>query len=131
MQDATRLIAGVGVSAEATADEVERLVGDALAEAARSWEELKVIATLDARRDHAALREFAARRCLTLCCLSAAALAEVAVPTPSTAVAAHAGTPSVAEAAALLAGRASTLLLPKRASAHVTVALAIIVEGVM
>ena len=131
MQDATRLIAGVGVSADATAEEVERLLGDALAEAARSWEELKVIATLDTRCTHPALIALTARRYMTLCGLPAAALAQIAVPTPSSAVEAHAGTTSVAEAAALLAGRATVLVLPKRASAHATVALAIIVEGVM
>ena len=130
MQDATRLIAGIGISSEATLEEVERLVGDALLEAAHPWEELKVVATLDARRDHPALVAFAARHGMTLCGVGAGALAEVSVPNPSTAVAAHAGTESVAEAAALLAGRATELLLPKRVSAHATVALAIIYEGV-
>lgn len=130
MQDATRLVAGIGVTSDATVEEVERLVDQALAEAAHPWTELKVIATLDTRCGHPALVSFAGRHHMTLCGLTSTALAEVAVPTPSTAVATHAGTGSVAEAAALLASRASQLLLTKRASAHATVALAIIFEGV-
>ena len=130
MQDATRLIAGIGISSGATIEELERLVADALAEAAHPWEELKVVATLDTRCTHPALLALAARHGMTLCGLTAPALAEVTVPTPSATVASRVGTESVAEAAALLAGRASELLLPKRVSAHATVALAIIYEGV-
>ena len=130
MQDATRLIAGIGISSDATLDEIERLVADALVESAHPWEELKVIATLDARRAHPVLVAFAARHGITLCGVAAGALAGVNVPNPSNAVGAHVGTESVAEAAALLAGRATELLLSKRASAHATVALAIIYEGV-
>jgi cobalt-precorrin 5A hydrolase len=55
---------------------------------------------------------------------AAAALAAVAVPTPSPVVAAHVGTPSVAEAAALLSAGADGLLVPKRRSAHATCAIA-------
>jgi len=130
MQDATRLVAGIGISSLATLEELEQLVADALAETAHPWEELKVIATLDMRCTHPALLALVARHGMTLCGLTAPALAEVRVTTPSAAVAAHVGTESVAEAAALLASRASELLLPKRASAHATVALAIIYEGV-
>ena len=130
MQDATRLVAGIGVSSEATAEEIEGLVASALAECAHPWEELKVVATLDARCDHPALVAFTDRRQMTLCGMSARALAAVEVPSPSATVATHVDTASVAEAAALLAARTGTLLLTKRASAHATVALAIIYEGV-
>ncbi|WP_143162877.1 cobalamin biosynthesis protein, partial [Couchioplanes caeruleus] len=52
-------------------------------------------------------------------------LAGVEVPHPSVRVAAAAGVPSVAEAAALrAAGRGAVLLLPKRVLGHVTVAIA-------
>ncbi|MFN2505715.1 MAG: precorrin-3B C(17)-methyltransferase, partial [Acidimicrobiales bacterium] len=56
---------------------------------------------------------------------TAGALAQVAVPSPSAVVAAAVGTPSVAEAAALLAaGPEAHLVVTKRASAHATVAIA-------
>jgi cobalamin biosynthesis protein CbiG len=53
----------------------------------------------------------------------ATALRHIAVPTPSDVVDAHVGTPSVAEAAALLSAGGS-LLVPKRRSARATCALA-------
>ena len=54
---------------------------------------------------------------------AAAALAAVEVPTPSDVVARHVGTPSVAEAAALLAAHGE-LVVTKRRSAHATCAVA-------
>jgi cobalamin biosynthesis protein CbiG len=54
---------------------------------------------------------------------AAPALREVAVPTPSAVVATHVGTPSVAEAAALLS-TGGALLVAKRRSARATCALA-------
>ena len=51
------------------------------------------------------------------------ALAEVDVPTPSATVEAHVGTPSVAEAAALLATDGELVVLKQR-SAHATCAIA-------
>lgn len=57
----------------------------------------------------------------------AAALAAVGVPSPSAVVCGHVGTPSVAEAAALLAARArgpAELIVHKRRSVDVTAAVA-------
>ncbi len=54
----------------------------------------------------------------------ATTLRDVAVATPSAVVDAHVGTPSVAEAAALLAAGAGALLVPKRRSARATCAVA-------
>ncbi len=55
---------------------------------------------------------------------AAAELERVAVPTPSEIVARHVGTPSVAEAAALLAGERDAWSCPRRRSAHATCAIA-------
>jgi cobalt-precorrin 5A hydrolase/precorrin-3B C17-methyltransferase len=56
---------------------------------------------------------------------TAAALRDVAVPTPSAVVRDAVGTSSVAEAAAILAaGDGGELVVPKQASAHATVAIA-------
>ncbi|MFQ1003346.1 Rv2231c family pyridoxal phosphate-dependent protein CobC [Modestobacter sp. SSW1-42] len=80
------------------------------------------LATLDTRAAEPGLREAAASRGWPLTGHPAAALAAVAVPTPSDRVATAVGTPSVAEAAALLGG--SRLLVAKTVHGPVTVAVA-------
>ncbi len=66
-------------------------------------------------------RERCSGRCETY---PARQLATVEVPTPSSVVASHAGTPSVAEAAALLSARHGRVVVPKQRSTHATCALA-------
>lgn len=63
------------------------------------------VATLDLKADEAGLLEFCGDRHLPLLTFSAEALRRVPVPTPSAVVEAEVGTPSVAEAAAILAAR--------------------------
>jgi cobalt-precorrin 5A hydrolase / precorrin-3B C17-methyltransferase len=61
------------------------------------------VATIDLKADEIGLVEFCKRHNLPLRCYSAETLRDIPVPTPSTVVAAEVGTPSVAEAAAILA----------------------------
>lgn len=113
---------GVGASRGCPESELEDLVGAALDEASLAWGEVDVIASADVKADEPAVLALSAPR---RCFFSADALARVPVPTPSAVVAAHVGTPSVAEAAALLAcGEGAELLVAKRRSAHATVAVA-------
>jgi len=79
------------------------------------------LATLEARAAKAGLVAAAAARGWPLTGHPAAALAAVAVPSPSPRVAAAVGTPSVAEAAALLHG--GTLLVGRTVVGPVTVAV--------
>lgn len=82
------------------------------------------VATIDLKADEAGLLAFCRDRDLPLRCFTAEQLQSVSVPTPSATVAAAVGTPSVAEAAALLAadqagcvlgaGPAPCLLVPKQ-----------------
>lgn len=65
------------------------------------------IATIDLKSDEVGLLEFCQERHLPLRCFASETLRQVAVPTPSAIVAAEVGTPSVAEAAALLASGGS------------------------
>ncbi|GAA4991214.1 cobalamin biosynthesis protein [Pseudonocardia tropica] len=82
-----------------------------------------VVATLDRRASEPGLRAAVAPR--EPHGFAAAALAAVAVPRPGTRVAAAVGTPSVAEAAALLAaGNGAHLIVGKTAAQGVTVAVA-------
>lgn len=67
------------------------------------------LATIDLKADEVGLVEFATDRSYPLQCFPAEQLQQVEVPTPSAVVAAEVGTPSVAEAAALLAAQTSDL----------------------
>jgi histidinol-phosphate aminotransferase len=109
---------GVGASTGATVEEVLAAVDAVLPDA----EGPVRLATLDARTAEPGLREAAARRGWPLTGHPASALATVAVPTPSARVAAAVGTPSVAEAAALLGG--GQLVVGKTVHGRVTVAVA-------
>ncbi|MCW2509155.1 MAG: putative Threonine-phosphate decarboxylase [Modestobacter sp.] len=112
---------GVGASTGVTVEEVLAAV-DAVLPAAEGPVRL---ATLEARATEPGLREAAASRGWPLTGHPAAALATVAVPTPSDRVAAVVGTPSVAEAAALLGG--GELVVGKTVHGRVTVAVAVAV----
>ena len=115
------LVAGVGASTDAPAAEVGELLRAALDQAGLAAESVAEVATIDRRATDAAVvalglpvRAFAAR-----------VLAAVDVPSPSEVVRVAVGTPSVAEAAALLAaGPGAQLLVAKQAGRHATVAVA-------
>lgn len=114
---------GVGASRGCPAVELKDLVDAALAEAGVTWAAVDVVASAEVKGDEPAVLALARER--TLKVYASEVLARVPVPTPSTVVAAHVGTPSVAEAAALLAaGEGGELLVNKRRSAHATCAVA-------
>lgn len=87
----------------------------ALAQAGLVYAQVRVLATIEAKRDEQAFIELAAHGDWPLQFFSAAELAHVAVPNPSATVLRYMGTPSVSEAAALLAAHtsASALLVEK------------------
>jgi precorrin-3B C17-methyltransferase/precorrin-6y C5,15-methyltransferase (decarboxylating) CbiE subunit/precorrin-6Y C5,15-methyltransferase (decarboxylating) CbiT subunit len=111
---------GVGCSTEATPEEVAAVVAEALAAAGTG--DPGVVATVDRRADHPAVTAQAAGR---LVAFPASLLATVDVPHPSEAVARAVGTPSVAEAAALLAaGPGARLRATKHTGPTATAAVA-------
>lgn len=115
------LTVGVGTSTDAPPEEVEGLLMDALGRAGLSRESVAEVATIDRRSDHPSVLALG----LPVRSYDASRLASVQVPTPSAAVAKAVGTPSVAEAAALLAaGIGGVLVVHKVASQHATVAIA-------
>ncbi|MFF7380426.1 precorrin-3B C(17)-methyltransferase [Streptomyces massasporeus] len=109
------LVLGVGASRGAPVEEVLGLVEDALREAGLSAASVAELATVDAKAEEAGIVEAARRLGVPLVTYSAQELAGVDVPNPSDAPLAAVGTPSVAEAAALVGG--GELLVPKRKSA--------------
>jgi cobalt-precorrin 5A hydrolase/precorrin-3B C17-methyltransferase len=108
------LVVGVGASKGAPAEEVLGLVEAALRDAGLSARSVAELATVDAKAGEPGIVEAAERLGVPLVTYSAEELAEVDVPNPSDAPLAAVGTPSVAEAAALVRG--GELLVPKRKS---------------
>lgn len=115
------LVVGVGSASDAPADRVRDLVERAFADASLAWGSVATVATIDRRATHPAIASLGR----PVRAYTAAELSHVEVPTPSEAVAAAVGTPSVAEAAALLAGGPDAhLVVSKRANDVATVAVA-------
>ncbi len=109
------LVVGVGASKGAPVEEVLGLVEEALRDAGLSARSVAELATVDAKAEEPGIVQAAARLGVPLVTYPAGELAAVEVPNPSDAPLAAVGTPSVAEAAALVRG--GELLVPKRKSA--------------
>ncbi|MFD3512385.1 cobalamin biosynthesis protein [Streptomyces sp. NPDC058657] len=108
---------GVGACEDAPADELYELVAGALAGAGLPLAAVTALATVDVKVRERAIVECARRLDVPVLAYGAAELARVRVPHPSGRALSAVGTPSVAEAAALVAGGAgSELLVPKRKS---------------
>jgi cobalt-precorrin 5A hydrolase / cobalt-factor III methyltransferase / precorrin-3B C17-methyltransferase len=148
------LVVGIGASRGVPAAEVSALIHEALTDAGLSPCSVRLAATVDLKADEAGLLAAVRARDWPLTVFPAAELAVVPVPNPSETVRAAVGTPSVAEAAALLAARGADggdapgalghttapaelsnpdspggpgepeLVVAKRVSAHATVAVA-------
>ncbi|OLZ65975.1 precorrin-3B C(17)-methyltransferase [Streptomyces sp. IMTB 2501] len=108
------LVVGVGASRGAPEAEVLGLIEEALREAGLSVRSVAELATVDVKSEEPGIVAAAERLGVPLVTYSAEELAAVEVPNPSDAPLAAVGTPSVAEAAALVRG--GELLVPKRKS---------------
>lgn len=122
------LVIGVGASRGVAGDELDDLIGAVLSGAGLAAESVRCLATIDVKANEPGVRALGQRRGWPLVTYPAADLSDVDVPHPSEVVRAAVGTPSVAEAAALLAarqaGRDATLVVAKRTSAMATAAVA-------
>ncbi|MBC6458696.1 precorrin-3B C(17)-methyltransferase [Actinomadura sp. HBU206391] len=122
------LVVGVGAARGVPAEEVGRLIDTALADEGLAPASVQCVATVDLKADEEGLLEAARERGWEVITFPADALAVIEVPNPSEIVRAEVGTPSVAEAAAILGarthGRAAELVVGKRKSAAATVAVA-------
>jgi cobalamin biosynthesis protein CbiG len=117
------LAAGVGCSRGAPTEELAALLERACAALGVDQAGLRCLASLDRKLDEPGLGALAQQLELPLQGFPADRLARVAVPTPSEIVRRAVDTPSVAEAAALLAAPGG-LLIPKLTSPNATVAIA-------
>ena len=106
---------GIGCERDTSLSLLERLIDDSLDQLGVAPEAVAGLASAERKADEPALLQLAEQRGWPLRCFDAASLAAVAVPNPSEAVARELGTPSVAEAAALLAcGPGASLRQEKR-----------------
>jgi len=119
------LVVGVGASSGADPGALADLVGATLAAAGLQAGDVVAVATVDLKAQEPAVVALAGSLGVELLTFTPAELARQDVPTPSDVVAAAVGTPSVAEAAALLAaGPGAELVVAKQRTSDATTAIA-------
>ncbi len=114
------LVAGVGCARGTPAEEIIALIEQVLATHSLATKSLAAIASIDIKADETGLIEAARHFDVPLRLFTAEDLASQTVPNPSEVVRVETGTPSVSEAAALMAGE---LLVQKHKTKSVTVAI--------
>lgn len=98
-----RIALGLGCDRDTPLATVREAIDLALRAGSAAWEDIAAVASIDLKANEIAFAQLAAERGWTLRFYPAHVLAAVDVPHPSETVRRHTGTPSVAEAAALLA----------------------------
>ncbi len=109
------VVLGIGCDRGTELNTLETAVKNALSEIDAGFDQVMAFATIDKKQDESCMRRIAEKYRLPLHFFSAGQLATVEVPSPSAVVLKYMGTPSVSEAAAILAADAdaSDLLLEK------------------
>ena len=100
-----RIALGLGCDRNTPLSTVKEAINQALELCNASMKDIKAVASIDLKADEPALQQLAEQHGWTIHFYTAAKLAEVDVPNPSETVRKHTGTPSVSEAAALLAAK--------------------------
>lgn len=110
-----KIALGLGCDRDTPAATIEQCIVEALALCGRTLEDIWAVASIDLKADEAGLLQVIEQHGWPCLFYPAAALAAVDVPNPSETVRKYTGTPSVSEAAALLAANAdqSHLLIEK------------------
>jgi len=110
-----KLVLGLGCDRNTPLLTIETAVHQALASIQQELTSVVKLASIDKKQDEVALLQFAVKLDLEFTFYTAEQLAIVPVPSPSAVVMKYVGTPSVSEAAAILAAETdmSDLLLEK------------------
>ena len=98
-----RLALGLGCDRDTPLATVRQAIDEALAACQSTLTDIQAVASIDLKADEPALHQLAQQLNWTIHFYPAQELATVDVPNPSETVRKHTGTPSVSEAAALLA----------------------------
>ena len=101
-----KITLGLGCDRGTPATTIARCIDEALAQAQATLADVQAVASIDLKADEIGLAEVASANGWLIHFYAAAELALVAVPNPSETVRKYTGTPSVSEAAALLAAGA-------------------------
>ena len=101
-----KIALGLGCDRNTPATTIEQCLAEALSVCGATLADIQSVASIDLKADEAGLLALAAEHGWTIHFYPAAALAAVDVPNPSETVRQYTGTPSVSEAAALLAANA-------------------------
>ena len=101
-----KIALGLGCDRGTPATTIARCIDEALAQAQATLADVQAVASIDLKADEIGLAEVAGANGWAIRFYPAAELAVVAVPNPSETVRKYTGTPSVSEAAALLAAGA-------------------------
>ena len=119
------LAAGMGCNRNTPLEELEELLINILKEHNLSQNSLACLATIDIKNDETGLLALSSKLNLPIRFFSKEALNQVkTIRTPSVTVEKHVGVKSVCEAAAILATEQGNLIIPKRSTPNVTVAIA-------
>jgi cobalt-precorrin 5A hydrolase len=119
------LVAGIGCNRNTPMEEIKGLLEDVLENHCLAGASLERIATIDLKADEPGLLELAETLDVPVDFYSREKLSQIKdIQTPSTLVENHIGVKSVCEAAAILASKMGTLIVPKQKTPNVTVALA-------
>ncbi|MDV3348371.1 precorrin-3B C(17)-methyltransferase [Leptothoe sp. LEGE 181152] len=105
---------GLGCERGTSTELIEASIRQVLRDRNLAWQSIAGIASIDLKQDEVAFQTLAERHQWPLHLFSAAQLQEPAVPNPSDVVTQAVGTPSVAEAAALLAAHSQELVITKQ-----------------
>lgn len=119
------LVAGIGCNRDTPMEEIKALLEDTFNKFQLAGSSLDRLATIDLKADEGGLIDLANSLHLTLDFFSRDELDRVKdIQTPSAMVEKHVGVKSVCEAAAILASKTGTLIVPKQTTPNVTVAIA-------
>jgi cobalt-precorrin 5A hydrolase len=119
------LTAGIGCNRNTPADEIKSLLEAVFATAGLALASLKCMASIDLKADEDGIIELSREFDLPLVFFKRSELNQVInIENPSTVVEKHVGVKSVCEAAAILAARNGTLIVPKQKTKNVTLAIA-------
>ncbi|MGV2828575.1 precorrin-3B C(17)-methyltransferase [Myxosarcina sp. GI1(2024)] len=105
---------GIGCERGTSRQLIETAIDHTCQRAHLAREAIAGIASIELKADETGILELCGDFCLPFKTFSAEQLHQVTVPTPSDVVAQEVGTPSVAEAAAILAAEGDRLLVPKQ-----------------
>jgi len=118
------LVVGLGCNRGTSSSEMVNLLQEVFADEKLSILSIRNLASIDLKADEPAILETAEWLNRPIHFYSGAEIKNIFVPNPSDLVETHVGVPSVCEATALLGAQPGELIIPKRKTTNVTLAVA-------